>query len=357
MEEFKLKYYLIYFFAALVSLIVATQVDIKNNIASYKITNRLLLFLALVFIILFGLRAATIGDDTNTYLYMFNNYEDFSFNSSIFLYYIYKILHQFDFQFQFFLLLISTLFIGILSFSIIRNAKVLNSNSYLVFFSFISLFYFQSLGINIIKQGVSISFLLLALVNYELFSNKKMAWIIPCILSILFHFTSAIAVFVYLCVIYLKNVKIKSYYLFYLICVVLSLLSVSVLSIKDYLTFLIIDTNKAEGYLLGVDENYVIGFKTQFVIFNTVFLFFFIFIKSYLVENFYYDNLLKYYLVVSGLFFLTFQIAYSDRWGLLSWTVIPFLIAPIFGPTFPKKIQTITCLGFIMIFMFFENLF
>jgi hypothetical protein len=252
--------------------------------------------------------------------------------------------------------MMSVLFIGILSVSIIRNGKIFKSNPLLIFFSFISMFYFQSLGINIIKQGVSISFLLLAIVNYQLFRNKKLLWIIPFILSILFHFTSAIAVFSYICILYFKNVKTKSYYLFYLGCLVLSLLSISFLNVKDYLSFLIIDTNKAEGYLSGVDEVYTIGFKTQFVAFNTVFLLLFIYIKSYVVQNSYYDNVLKYYLVLSGVFFLTFQIAYSDRWGLFSWIVIPVLVAPIFSSNFPKKIQTITCLGFILIFVFFENL-
>jgi hypothetical protein len=356
MEEFKLKYYLVYFLVALFSLIIATQEDVKNNRVSNKLSNKLLFVAAVAFIILYSLRGTNIGDDTSSYLYTFNDYASFSFNSSIFLYYIFKTLHQFDLQFQFFLLMMSVLFIGILSVSIIRNGKIFKSNPLLIFFSFISMFYFQSLGINIIKQGVSISFLLLAIVNYQLFRNKKLLWIIPFILSILFHFTSAIAVFSYICILYFKNVKTKSYYLFYLGCLVLSLLSISFLNVKDYLSFLIIDTNKAEGYLSGVDEVYTIGFKTQFVAFNTVFLLLFIYIKSYVVQNSYYDNVLKYYLVLSGVFFLTFQIAYSDRWGLFSWIVIPVLVAPIFSSNFPKKIQTITCLGFILIFVFFENL-
>lgn len=357
MEEFKLKYYLFYFIVSLVALIIATQSEIKKNEVSSKISNKLLFITSIAFIVLFGFRDTDIGTDTNAYLFMFNEYVSFSFETSILLYYIFDIFHVFDFQFQFFLIIMSALFIGILAVSINRNSRIIESNPFMIFFIFISLFYFQSLGINVIKQGVSISFLLLAMVNYQLLKNKRFLWIFPCILSILFHFTSVFAILIYFLILFFNNTKLKIYYLIYLVCILLSFLSISLLNFKEYLSFLVIDNNKAERYFSGDNEIYITGFKTQFVAFNSVFLIFFIFIRHNIIQNTYYDNLLKYYLLISGVFFLTFQIAYSDRWGLLSWVVIPFLLAPIFNSNFPKKLQIISSISLIVLFIFFENLF
>jgi hypothetical protein len=335
---------------------MVTQSEIKKNEVTTKIANRFLFIASIAFILLFGFRDTDTGSDTNAYLFMFNDYTSFSFDSSILIYYIFELFHVFDFPFQLFLIIMSVLFVGILTVSIIKYSQIIQINPFLIFFSFISLFYFQSLGINVIKQGVSISFLLLAMVNYQQFKNKRIVWILPCLLSILFHFTSAIAILAYLFIHFFKNIKFKWYLLIYLGCILLSFLSLSVLNFKDFFSFLVIDNTKAQEYFSGDNEDYIIGFKTQFVVFNTVFLILFMYIRRNLLQNTYYDNLLKYYLLISSVFFLTFQIAYSDRWGLLSWVAIPFLLAPIFNLNFPKKLQIISSIGLILIFIFFENL-
>jgi hypothetical protein len=357
MEEFKLKYYSIYFVVALIALIVATQSDIKNNIISNKIYNKLLIIVSILFILFYGFRAINIGTDTGNYFYQFINYDSLDYGNGIIMYYIYKTLHLLHLPYQSFLLLMSCLFVGVLALSIYKNGKIFGSNTLLIFFGLISLFYFQSLGINVMRQGVSLSFLLLAITNYQLFKDKKWRWVLPIMLSVLFHFTSIIPIFIYVLIQHFKKVKLKIFYLIYIAALFLSAINISILNFKEYLGFLMVDERRVTSYLTDVDiyEEYTIGFKPQFVAFNTIFLLFFIYIKSNIKQSVYFDGLLKYYVLLSAIFFMTFQMPYSDRWGLMSWVVIPILSAPVFSKTFPRKIYTITCLAFILIFIFFEN--
>jgi hypothetical protein len=355
MEEYRFKYYLIYTIASLICLVVATQIDYKKNKMLSKVSTSLAIAFCLIFIFLFGLRKDTIGTDTPNYLFQFDRFETIDFGNDVVMYYIYLLWNLLNLPFQTFLMAMSILFVGIISLSIHKNSIKFDSNSFLILFSFLSLFFFQSLGINVIRQGVSLSFLLLAIINYQNDNSVKKAWLLPMFISVIFHFTSIIPIVIYFLIIFFKKIKLKFFYFFYLVCFGLSIVSVSILSFKDYIGFLMVDERRMSSYLSGTDEIYTIGFKPQFVAFNTFFLFYFIYIKDNFLKDEYYDNILKYYITMSGIFFLTFQISYSDRWGLMSWIVIPILLAPVFSLQFHKKRAVITCAILISIFIFFEN--
>lgn len=122
-----------------------------------------------------------------------------------------------------------------------------------------------------------------------------------------------------------------------------------------FLDFL--DGNRRLGYL-NDDYGYQIGFKPQFVIFNTFFLFLSLYIRNSLKNDFLekkYTQLIYYYIISSIILFMAFQLPFSDRWGLFSWIVIPFLVIPLFYSPFVKgKIKIHYILMFIAIYVGFN---
>lgn len=308
-----------------------------------------------VFVLLFGLRSVEVGADTSMYHYIYNNIEGTDFGMDKLFEYTLIFLNLITDDPQIFIFLMSALFLIILSKMLDLNAKMLSSNKFLIFFVFISLFFFQTISINIIRQGISLSFLLLAVTLYHYRKGNNFIWILCIVISILFHTTSIIPLAIYLIANCFKAVKLRFFYCFYVFCIILALTSVSILSFQAYIGFLLIDEKRSSSYLTDSHVIYNIGFKPQFVLFNTLFLLIFYFIRKHISSTMYYDRLLKYYLAMSAIFFLTFQIPYSDRWGLMSWIIIPILISPIFNYKFPYKVSVAATLVLLIIFVFFEN--
>jgi hypothetical protein len=140
----------------------------------------------------------------------------------------------------------------------------------------------------------------------------------------------------------------------YFLTLVLSIFSVSLLTFKDYIGFLLVDERRS-GYfeVEKFSRLYSIGFKPQFVAFNTLFLLFFAYIRKFVYVSEESTQLFKYYLLTSSLFFMVFQLPYSDRWGVMSWVAIPFLLAPLFKVGTGRRLATVTVLLLTAIFLFF----
>lgn len=356
MEEFKLKLYAIYGIFAIVAIIFSMYVDIKkkhyNAISTFLAC---LLFLAVAF--LFGLRDEEVGTDTSIVKYQFEFYDrlDFGFQF-VFDGFIYLI-SRFTDNYHVFLLFVSLLFNGLIFSSILLLSKKLDFNIFLVSFSFVSFYFFENLGINIVRQGVSLAFFLLAISLY--FRNpSKLFWLIPLVLGVGFHITTVVVLLIFLGVIFLKNIKLVYYYIIYFIVLLISAIGGSILSFGSLLSyFFMVDNQRAEFYINNQNnEDYAIGFKAQFAVFNTIFLGFFSFINAKILhyEDQSYQILLKYYMVMSAVFFLMFQIPFSDRWGMMSWITIPFLLAPLFTINKTAKYSMGTLAFLVFIFIFFS---
>lgn len=72
----------------------------------------------------------------------------------------------------------------------------------MAYFAYMSMFFFLSMGINVIRQGVALSFLLLAysLIYKQktiILLNKHIFILVFIITSILFHLTSFIAIMIF----------------------------------------------------------------------------------------------------------------------------------------------------------------
>lgn len=353
-EDFQLYYYLLYSLTAFLGLILALNLDIKN-LKSKKAGLFFSILIIVCFFILFGFRNEDVGTDTNVYIWQFDNYKLLEIDIDFLYSFLLIFLNKFTVGSSVFLLTLSGLYLFTLAWACLKIAKITNINVYFLIFSFVSMFFFQSFGINIMRQGIGLSFFLLG-VSYYL--EKKLLSVnmfIAFFVAVGFHFTSIIPCLFFISIILFKNVKLIYYYILYGIAIIVSIAKISLLDFLSFLSFLIVDERRS-GYISGeTDGLYTIGFKPQFVVFNTFFLFLFIWIMKYrrMEEN--NLTLLKYYLMMSSVFFLTFQISYSDRWGVMSWVVIPFLLAPIFIKEKNMKLASLSTVTLIAIFIFFNN--
>nr|WP_315255277.1 EpsG family protein [uncultured Flavobacterium sp.] len=355
MAQYKIIFYIIYVLAVLLAVITAINVDLKKK--NYQsIANYIVFVLMLAYIFLFGLRAIDVGTDTEMYHWQYTHYDEITFGTDAPVGYMFQFLNLFSKNPQFFLFVMSFLFVTLNFYALKKYTYFYKSNFFLSVFSLMSLFFFESLGINVIRQGLSLGFFVLAITFRNFSPKKKIKWILFLVLSVCFHFTSLIPVTIYLLIAYFKKVPMTYYYCIYIISVFLSAASISILSFKDYfIGFLLIDERRS-GYLDGDDFSYSVGFKPQFVVFNSLFLVLFIYLNK-IEKNEFYTNLLKYYIVISAVFYMMFQIPYSDRWGVMSWCVIPFLFAPMFKVYKDKKSVKASCsiLFLIFIFIFFQS--
>jgi len=133
----------------------------------------------------------------------------------------------------------------------------------------------------------------------------------------------------------------------------LSYFNFSILNFSSVIESILSGANdKRLSYLDPKDLGYQIGFRLDFVLFNTIFLMLFLVVRKSLNNNFY-DYLLKYYCLSSFLFFMAFQINFSDRFGLFSWFAIAPLLAPAFSKSFDKKISILILLMVFSLYIYF----
>jgi hypothetical protein len=355
MTLYKILFYLIYSFAAFFAIWIALSIDLKKK-NFHGVINYISHGLIIIYALLFGLRDIDIGTDTSLYHYQYYNYEEIDFGTDAPVGLLIMLLNNFSKNPQVFLFLMSFLFLIVYSYSLWKYSDIQQSNFYLIVFSLISLFFFESLGINIIRQGVSIAFFILAIITHKIVPYQKYKWRFLLIMSVCFHFTSIIPILIYFLVISLKKVPINYFYYLYLISALLAAISFSILSFKDYFIGLLFIDERRSSYLIDDFLDYTVGFKPQFVVFNSIFLILFFYLNR-IQNNVFYTNLLKYYALISAVFFMMFQIPYSDRWGIMSWCVIPLLIAPIFK-VHDNRVSmnsTFIVLFLIFIFIFFQS--
>jgi hypothetical protein len=209
------------------------------------------------------------------------------------------------------------------------------------------------MGINIMRQGVSISFFLLGLSFY--FKNLKKISYIFFIVSLLFHVTILISlVFLYVS----TKLKTPKYCIYlYIITIVISFFGFGynfLISKFPQLVFLI--DERFISYTNNEKEIYEVGFKLNFVVFNSIFAFigYYLYSKGAEKSFKYYNSIFFTFLILSSNFFLTFDIPYSDRIGLLSWILVPFLLVPLINSEIVKYGPFKVFIFCIFIFIYFN---
>ncbi|QBA20582.1 hypothetical protein EU348_05045 [Chryseobacterium indologenes] len=361
MDSFNNIYYILYGSCGLIAFLLSALLD-KNNFRS----NFLVLGIsyAALFTLLFGLRDLEVGPDTEMYSWQYINSDYIeNWGTDFFMKIIYSTLKTIfsDDSVNFFVFM-AFLFNGTIFLTTYYISKIYSVNVLLVLFTFLSFFFYKTLGINIIRQGVSLGFFVLGIVLFFYDNKNRIPIIISFILSILFHFTSIIPILLMAAIYYSnKKIPIRYFFILYVLSIVLSFFNFGFNKIIDSGLVAVIDKRRSD-YLQagGIDDLYQIGFKPQFVIFNSIFLLLFIYIKNQMdnmnIKDTMYLIILKSYILLSCIFFLFFHIPYSDRWGVISWILIPFLIVPYFDKKYNKIPFTVVIVGLLGIFLFFNNL-
>jgi hypothetical protein len=332
----------IYYFTAALVVLSYLSIEFNNDVIRQRSVGKILVFIPLIsIIILVGLRDYNVGSDTyNYYNIVWLTEEKISFDTEFLLLFLSKIIKYLGLNYSYFLFVTATIFFSVIYVSIKKISNFYNSNILYSFFAYFSMFFFLNMSINIIRQGISLSLLLLAY-SYLINKSNKIKIAIVATIAAFFHITALIPILVYF--FSYKNYKLfkdRYYYLLYMIFIVLSYLNIGLLDISPYILEVLGSDNRRSDYLSDNDFEYVVGFKTQFVAFNTLFLLVASYVKSRILSpsiRSTYSVLFRYYVLTSCIFFTAFQIPFSDRWGLFSWIAIPILLVPLFSITYIKK--------------------
>lgn len=335
-SDFHFSYNLIYFFTAFLAIVSTLSNDIIRDSVRQRKIGSVLIFIPIFFLIpLIGLRGFDVGTDTNNYYnILWNEDLDLELTNDFLFTFLAIFLKYLHLSYSYFLFITASLFVFTTYISLNKISKFYYCNVFYLFFTYFSFFFFLSMSINIIRQGISLAFLLFAY-SYLLNKEKKIKILICIIISLSFHITSAIALILFFIACYrTKYIKNYHYYILFVLCVVLSYMNFGLLNISPFIVDLLGSDNRKVSYLADDDFGYNVGFKPQFVLFNAIFLCSALFLKAKIKKDswsFNYDILIRYYILASCLFFMAFQLPFSDRWGLMSWYVIPLLLIPIFS--------------------------
>ena len=354
--SFFLLFQSIYALIAFGAFLVSTKILVSNQHRKDFFSSDILpkFFIALMIIIV-GFRAYNVGTDTGNY-YRAWNYSSYADVSADFLYYLVMFtVKSIGYSYQTFLLVDGAIFFLTLFIALKKICHHYKINLYLVLFAFLSFFFSLSLSINVVRQGNSLMFLLLA---YALILNKESTKkiVLACLAAVFFHLTALIPIILYFLITKVRYVKAWHCLIIYFGALGLSIANYGVYTLfSDYLIDLL-EGDKRLSYLEEKETKYITGFKPQFAVFNTVFLVIGLYLKKYRVANQDFNAILKYYMLASALFFLAFQIPFSDRWGLFSWVFIPLIIGQFFSLVRPKRFDYILPTFFLIsIFIFFVN--
>ena len=356
MDQFNLIYNFLLYSFAFVAIGYGLESDIWRNNRNTSGTVISVIFLCAM-LVLFGLRDVEIGTDTEMYYWQYKMYQDIDLGTDFLIYYIFAFLNMFSKDPVLFFILMAALYITTFGTALTRYAKLMVASPLLVVFSFAGFFFFQTMGINIIRQGVSMGFFLLGIIYY--LENPQSFWrkgvLIPMLVAVGFHFTALVPIMFLLISVYFGRIKLWAYLALYAVTVVISAFNGSILIFKDLFNISALDERRS-SYLDAAEfaDLYSIGFKPQFVAFNTLFLIIFLLIRKYIFTSDAYEKLLRYFLLCSSLFFMVFQLPYSDRWGVMSWVIIPFLLAPVFRNSNHVRLATAAVLMITVISIFFQ---
>lgn len=355
---FNFRYNIIYYITAFITLFFVLEFYFQNK-AHTKLQYLFLYILGFILVFLFGTRGEFVGTDTvNNIKYFTDRVKVDSIKelNDIGLYSLSILLKRVSNNIDFFLSTTAFLFIFPLILSI-KNLKL--KNPLLFFFCLFSMFFFKGMGINIQKQGIAFSFFICG-ISY-LFNNKKI--IGYCLFAVAFIFHASIIIPITVFFLSFKVKKINWVFVVYIITTLLSLINFNLNSILSNIPIVnILTESRLETYYID-KGNYKIGFRPEFWLFNTIFTMIgYITLKNidkfnsvFLSKN--YKVFFVAYVLLSSFFFLMFSARFSDRFGLISWTLIPFLLTPYLQSRYTIKfLNTFTvfliCLGLFFAFKF-----
>jgi hypothetical protein len=347
-----LEYYtpIFYYFTLILVFILVLKINVNKKLSDYSISSYLLVW-GLIFYIGFRPISGGLFGDMRTYATMFEQY-----SSNVFL------LISDDVGFEYFMKYTSKI-IDIVSFFVLcaflyvyshylMTKRIFKQYWYYAFLILVCSFSFWSYGTNGLRNGLALSFVLLAF-SYD--KNKKVAFLIA-FLAVSFHKSSLLPLFAY-CLTFIYN-KPKGYLIAWFLCIPLSLILGGSFEIffaslgfgDDRLSYLT-DGN------VNDDEFSSTGFRWDFLLYSSTAVcagWYFIIKKKF--QDIFYNRLLNTYLIANSFWILIIRANFSNRFAYLSWfmmgliIIYPFLKGN-FMPNQPMKMAVVILFYFMFTFI------
>ena len=296
-----------------------------------KFNNYMVILYFTLITILFSLRDIRIGTDTGTYLRLFHEFSELNviglgldaLNSDIGFILFIKLISVFGQEY--FLFFCALLYIYPIFFILLKIKC-----DYKLFFILcvFSMFFFLSLGINIMRQGIALSFMILG-IYFDTVSKKKQ-FVFFSLLACSFHSSVILILILYMLTKRFLGLKIVS--TIFIIAVFLSLFGITLINrLGDYGLLSSLYDSRLMSYVESDNSvGYKIGFRYDFFLFNMFYLlvgaYFIRFKKAYV--SVLYVHIFKTYILLTSVFVIMFNFPYSDRFGVLSWVFIPYILSP-----------------------------
>ena len=342
-EDYQNIYYILIFIFFLIGGITRSFHNGKKHYVVYSIIILLSLFI--------GNRPMNVGSDTISYHYMFDVENSKSLTDSIdvgdpLFVLLLRLCSIFE-DVYFCLKLISfIILLGTYLFAkkVCKEEKV--GSSLLLFFSMISMDIFFNQQFNIIRTGLANIFIYFFF--YTFYRKQYKTSLIYALVAVGFHLTMFIPIVVVLFMYYLI-LKERLCLFIYFLAITIAFMGYGIHSISDYL--LGFDLRQIQSYLSENNFEYKVGFRNDFMIFNTFFLICFLYLRKYIkVKDNFFDDCIKYYMLLSAVFFLWFYIPFSDRIGAFSWNFIPVILYLGCCKSFPRKQKFYGIISFCVIY-------
>lgn len=207
---------------------------------------------------------------------------------------------------------------------------------------FCSLFTSYNLGANVLRQGIALPIAFIAL--KLLFDRKLITGILLILLASLFHKTVFLVLACW--ALSFEKVHIKYYFTVWGCISFLSLVGF----FEQIISFTSVELSSYSHLVRdGAVERYKTGFRLDFWCLSALPLGLYCLLEE--EKKKFFSYLLKTYLAIFSVFIILFEIPYSDRVGLYSWSMLPIMIALFIGSYRLQALNSGILTTFIMVLL------
>ena len=208
--------------------------------------------------------------------------------------------------------------------------RLFPNNPYGILLVFLTSFSFLSYGVNGIRNGLALSFILLALSFINKNNKSNIIAIMLCLGAFGFHNSAALpAIMLFISAFFIKNFNLSL--LFWIFSIFISLIfGNSVASVFEGLGF----DDRLDKYITGIDEEELMesfsrsGFRWDFLLYSCIpiIIGYYVIIKCG-IRNKTYELLLNTYTLSNAFWVMVITAAFSNRFAYLSWFMYPLVLS------------------------------